>query len=335
MADNSVLANLRANRSRPTVDVRSDSLISTPVENIDIKVLQARIAELERTQPTTRLDPRILVRSPYQPRKYFDRVKRAQLTASIKEFGVLENLIVRLVGDIYEIVAGECRQISAIEAERIDVPVVVMELSDRDARRIALAENLVRQDLNAIEETWAILNLLAVELAIDSSDEVKSILYGLNNISKGNIANDNVIVKFEEHRSTVSQVLTLNMRSMTLESFVRNRLPLLDLPDDVVEAIAKGLEYTKAKAIARISDAAQRGDLLRLAIEDELSLTEIKRQIKSIISPADPKPSVMTPPVRLKSIVKQIVNSKVWEADQDKWSQIELLLAQIEALSKS
>ncbi|WP_373545320.1 ParB/RepB/Spo0J family partition protein [Chamaesiphon sp.] len=335
MVDDSVLASLRASRSRPTVEVRSDSLIPTPVENIDIKVLQARITELEKVQPTTRLDPRILVRSPYQPRKYFDPVKRAQLTASIKEFGVLENLIVRLVGDIHEIVAGECRQISAVEADRIDVPVVVMELSDRDARRIALAENLVRQDLNAIEETWAILNLLAIELSVDSHEAVKSILYSLDNVERGKTSTNNVISKSEQFGEIVRQVLDLNLKSMSLVSFIRNRLPLIDLPDDISDAIAKGLEYTKAKAIARINDSAQRADLLRMAIETEMPLTEIKKQVKSIMSPSDLDPSVITPPVRLKSIVKQIVSSKLWQADQHKWSQIESLLAQIELLSKS
>ena len=69
-----------------------------------------------------------------------------------------------------------------------------MDISDRDARRIALSENMNRVDLNAIEETWAILNLLVVELELDSTEEVTSILYSLSNISKGNKSNQNVLV---------------------------------------------------------------------------------------------------------------------------------------------
>ena len=113
----------------------------------DIVALHAEIHRLQNEQPTTRLDPNIIVRSPYQPRKYFDPLKQAQLTANIKEFGILQNLVVRLVNGIYELVAGERRLISALDNNLADVPVSIFELSDRDARRWALAENIQRENL--------------------------------------------------------------------------------------------------------------------------------------------------------------------------------------------
>jgi ParB family transcriptional regulator, chromosome partitioning protein len=300
---------------------------ASPEVSIDIAQLQSRIAELEKAEITQLVDPQLLDRSPYQPRKHFDPIKMAQLTASVDAWGVLENVIVRLVvAGRYELVAGERRQLAAIAAKR-QVPIKVMELSDRDARRIALAENLNRVNLNPIEETWAILNLLAVDLEIDSTDEVKSVLYSLANVAKGVKSRENVSPKFDEQQTIVERILT--EYGIKLLSFVKIKLPLIKLPDNVSDAIAAGLDHTKALAIAKVSDTAARDDLLRAAIEGGMPLTEIKKQVKSLQPQIEPQ--LPSPQLRVKNTITRVVTAKVWE-HPDKWLEVQSLLERLEAL---
>jgi ParB family transcriptional regulator, chromosome partitioning protein len=97
----------------------------------------------------------------HQPRRYFDPEKLQQLTDSIKQHGVLEPLLVRpLQQGEYELVAGE-RRYRAAQAGGLEiVPITVRELSDQEAIQLALVENLQREDLNPIEETEGVLELL-------------------------------------------------------------------------------------------------------------------------------------------------------------------------------
>lgn len=85
-----------------------------------------------------------------QPRRYFDPQKMEQLVLSVKQHGILEPLLVRVIQDSehYELVAGERRYRAAQTAGLADVPVTIRELSDEQAIQIALVENLQREDLN-------------------------------------------------------------------------------------------------------------------------------------------------------------------------------------------
>jgi ParB family chromosome partitioning protein len=98
----------------------------------------------------------------FQPRLNFDQQAMSELTASIKEKGVLSPILVRPVGpDRYEIVAGERRWRAAQLAQLHDVPVVVRELADDQALELAIIENVQRADLNAIEEAAAYDELIS------------------------------------------------------------------------------------------------------------------------------------------------------------------------------
>lgn len=88
----------------------------------------------------------------FQPRKYFDEKQIESLIQSIKENGILQPLLVRKVDDKYEIIAGERRFRAAIKAGLKQVPVIEKQIDDNKALEFALIENIVRQDLNAIEE---------------------------------------------------------------------------------------------------------------------------------------------------------------------------------------
>lgn len=91
-------------------------------------------------------------KSPWQPRRHFDPDALSELVTSIRDRGVLQPLLVRKVDDGYQLIAGERRFRASQEAELKEVPVIVMEVSDKEAVEITLIENLQREDLNPIEE---------------------------------------------------------------------------------------------------------------------------------------------------------------------------------------
>ena len=159
-------------------------------------------------------------------------------------------------------------------------------------------------------------------------DEAKSMLYSFDNIAKSHKSTHNVVGS-DNQQLIIDNVLNVNLRGMTLKSFISHRLPLLDLPVEVTDAIMGGLEYTKAVAIAKIEDPEQRADLLRSAIETEMPLTEIKKQVKSLMPTTqkqEPKPQD-----RVRSTMKTVISSKVWE-NTEKWCELNSLLDRIDAL---
>lgn len=87
-----------------------------------------------------------------QPRKNFDEDALLELAESIKQFGVLQPLLVQKKDDYYEIIAGERRWRAAKLAGLKEVPVIIKDFSDQEVVEIALIENIQREDLNAIEE---------------------------------------------------------------------------------------------------------------------------------------------------------------------------------------
>src|SRR5271170_1127930 len=101
-----------------------------------------------------------IVPSPLQPRKNFKAEELHELVDSIKERGIIQPLIVRLVGGKYELIAGERRWRAAGEAGLDTLPVIVREASNRDVLELALIENLQRADLSPIEEAEAYARLM-------------------------------------------------------------------------------------------------------------------------------------------------------------------------------
>ncbi len=99
--------------------------------------------------------PEEIEANPYQPRQIFDDEKIQDLAASMKEHGVIQPLIVRRLGSRYQLVAGERRLRAAMMTGLEKVPVVVRDMTDREAMEISLVENLQREDLGPIEEAEA------------------------------------------------------------------------------------------------------------------------------------------------------------------------------------
>lgn len=114
----------------------------------------------ERGETIRRVARSEIVPSPLQPRKNFRAEELQELVDSIKEKGVIQPLIVRLVSGKYELIAGERRWRAAAEAGLQTLPVIVREASNRDVLELALIENLQRADLSAIEEAEAYARLM-------------------------------------------------------------------------------------------------------------------------------------------------------------------------------
>jgi ParB family chromosome partitioning protein len=269
-----------------------------------------------------------------QPRRYFDPQKLEELSRSIQELGILEPLLVRpLPGGDYELVAGERRYRAATMAALTEVPVVAREMDDATTYQVRLVENLQREDLNPLEETEGILELLAFRLEI-SVDETVKLLQRMENEVKGKITRN---VTGNAQTLVVEEVFTVLGR-MKWDSFVRNRLPLLSLTPDVLEVLRSGkIEYTKARAIARVKNEKIRNELLKTAIDHNLSLSEIKQKIQEIDQQPQAPPPAQTESIALKERVdntfQRFKKAKLWD-DPQKKPKIEKLLSQLEALMK-
>jgi ParB family chromosome partitioning protein len=212
-----------------------------------------------------------------QPRRRFEGLEA--LAESIREQGVLQPLLVRPLGNgRYAIVAGERRYRAAKMAGLAEVPVRVLDLSEKEARLLALLENLQREDLNPYEETLGVLELLSEELG-KTREEVVALLHRMQNERRGK-ATHNVVGSPEAQRvEGVFQALG----RMTWESFVQHRLPLLGLPEDLRAALEEGtLPYTAALELKKVKDPEARARLLEEA-KGGLSLRELKARVREAL----------------------------------------------------
>lgn len=275
---------------------------------------------------------------PSQPRRYFDPTALQNLTQSIAQYGILEPLLVRPIeSNRYELVAGERRYRAAQQAGLTEVPVTVRALSDRDALRIALLENLQREDLNPIEETEGMLQLLSIELQ-QPAEAIPALLHRLRHEAKGKTIarekNSHNVMGTDE--GAIVRSVFESIGTMTWESFVSNRLPLLKLPESILKALRQGqLAYTKALAIAKVHQTDQRDCLLAEAIAENLSLSEIRSRVSSLNAPSSTHQS---PSISLRHrwshVYQRLQQSGVLNHPL-KRQQVEALVAQLMAIAES
>jgi len=262
-----------------------------------------------------------------QPRRYFDPEKLQQLTDSVKQCGILEPLLVRpLQQGEYELVAGERRYRAAKAVGLETVPITIRELSDQEALQLALIENLQREDLNSIEATEGVLELLTLTMGCSQEEISEALTQMATAQKKGVELSGNVSRQIE----TIANILESTI-NLTPESFRTSRLPLLNLPSDILDSLRQGkLEYTKARAIARVKDGQQREELLERVLTQNLSLSEIKARLKEL----KPETAASTEQVlvdRMAEITKRLKKSTVW-SERRKKDRITKLLDELEKL---
>jgi ParB family transcriptional regulator, chromosome partitioning protein len=305
-----------------------------------MKRFMADPTSLQTDQPTTTVPLTAIQLPARQPRRYFDPEKMAQLVISVQEYGILEPILVRPIGtDTYELVAGERRLRAAKTVGLTEIPIAIRDFSDQEALQVSLMENLQREDLNPIEETEAVLELLTVVLGV-STEEVKSAIYQAANAkNRRQDLKGNVSLQIETIESLLAGLGRFN-----LESFRSSRLPLLNLPNNVLDALRGGkLEYTKARTIARVSDTAQRDRLLEQAVSSRLSLSEIKTKVKETKPVANAPVELTLQPTlrvlpdqllfeRFTDLAKRLRRSELW-SDPNKRERLTSLLNELEALA--
>ena len=186
-----------------------------------------------------------------QPRKNFDEDALLELSDSIKQFGVLQPLLVRKRKDYYEIIAGERRWRAAKLAGVKEVPVIEKEYTDQEILEIGLIENIQRENLNPIEEAIAYKRLL----------------------EEFNLKQDEVAERVSKSRTAVT-----------------NSMRLLKLSDKVQQMIIDDMISTgHARALLAIDDPELQYTLANKIFDENLSVRETEKLVKEIKNPKKPK----------------------------------------------
>lgn len=186
-----------------------------------------------------------IVPNPNQPRRDFDEEKLAELADSIKKNGLIQPIVVRKHGIGYEIIAGERRYQASKRAGLERVPVIVKDVDDAEMYRLAIIENIQRDDLNPIEEAKGYKTLIAM-------NGVKS----LGDLSE----------LVSKSRSSISNIIRL-----------------LKLPEEVQDMVSDGrLTYATARAILAIDGEERQLALAQKAVEKGMATSEVEDYVKAV-----------------------------------------------------
>lgn len=212
-----------------------------------------------------------------QPRRYFDPVKLAKLEDSIQKHGVLEPITVRPTSDgRFETVSGERRWRCCAALGIKTIPATIRELDDETALEIALIAQLLNEGISVIEQTDSIIGLLRLRLD-KTFDETTRFLHAAHNyLSKG--IEGNTISGDEDKIGVVEAIL--EEFGLKIGSFVSNRLPLLKMPNPILEAVREGqVSPTNAQIIAK---QPEEWHSHLLAIAEHLTKEELQRRISEL-----------------------------------------------------
>lgn len=226
-----------------------------------------------------------------QPRRQFDDQAMQSLVESVRAQGVMQPIVVHQRPDGgFELVAGERRLRAAQQASLPTVPAkVVSGLEESQLDFIAAMENLQREDLNPVDEVDAILNVLSTELSMPR-DDLPAFLSRLRKIdrTRHNVMSNGEAVKSPDETAIRSvEAVFSQLAKGSWHSFVANKMGVLKLPDDLLDAVRRGdIEYTKATALRKVKNAEARRRLMNDA--RGASLEQLRRMIREATEqPAD------------------------------------------------
>lgn len=226
-----------------------DSLIPNTVGELKAKK-EAQDSEKSKSQETmvklTKVEP-----NRNQPRKNFDEDSLQELADSIKQFGLLQPILVQDRKDYYEIIAGERRWRAAKLAGLKEVPVMIKDYSDQEIVEISLIENIQRQDLNPIEEAQAYKRLL----------------------TEFHLKQDEVAERVSRSRAAVT-----------------NSIRLLKLCDEVQRMVIDDMISTgHARALLAVEDKDLQYNLAQKIFDEKLSVREVEKLVKNLNKPQKPE----------------------------------------------
>ena len=186
-----------------------------------------------------------------QPRKNFDEDALQELSDSIKQFGLLQPILVQDRKDHYEIIAGERRWRAAKLAGLKEIPVIIRNYSEQEIMEISLIENIQLDDLNPIEEAQAFRRLL----------------------TEFHLKQDEVAERVSKSRAAVT-----------------NSIRLLKLCDEVQQMVIDEMISTgHARALLAVEDPAQQYDLAQRIFDEKLSVRDVEKLVKNLHKPAKVK----------------------------------------------
>ena len=267
-----------AGNSEPiVVEKVVEKIVEKPVEKIVEKIVEKPV---EQTLKLNLIEP-----NSEQPRKNFDEESLQELADSIKQYGILQPLIVQKKGNHYEIIAGERRWRAAKLAGITDVPVLIREYDKQQTMEIALIENVQRADLNPIEEAQAFQQL----------------------IQEFHLTQEEIANRVSKNRATIT-----------------NSMRLLKLDVRVQDMLADGkISSGHARALLGLEEGERQYQVAVKIIEEKLSVRDVEKLVKMMNRPPKEKRPEKGPDIDLiyrqvEDKLKSIMGTKVVINQKDK-----------------
>jgi ParB family chromosome partitioning protein len=230
-------------RTWEDAETPAEAVVDTAIES----PVDARVSRDSNGQVWLNCDA--IDRNPYQPRQSFDEAEIADLADSIRTHGILQPLIVRRLGERYELVAGERRLRAAQAADWRQVPVQIREVDDRQMAELAIVENVQRKDLNAIEKA-------------ESFERY---------IQQYQCTQEELAVRVQIDRSTVA-----------------NLIRLLELPAEVKRMVQEGdITQGHARALLPLGDEQEQIDFARRIKKESMSVRLTEQAVQDRICALD------------------------------------------------
>lgn len=198
----------------------------------------------------------------FQPRLTFDENELNELVASIKLHGIIQPLVLRQIGDKYEIIAGERRYKAAVKAGLTEVPAIITVLNDKESAEIAVVENIQRKSLSAIEEAKSYKKLLDLgqltqdQLALRMGKSQSNVANKLRLLSlDGEVQNALLVNKISErHARSLLQLKDLNKQKEILNRIINERLTVKQTDDIIKDYLNNINNYNEEKEVTPINN---------------------------------------------------------------------------------
>ena len=238
----------------------------------------------------------------FQPREIFDEQALNELALSIKEHGVIQPIIVRKIGDKYEIIAGERRYRASKLAGKTTIPALVRDIDDKETAKIALLENLQRSDLTPIEEAKTYQTILKLdnitqeELATNlgkSQSTVANKLRLLNLAEEVQTALLNKQIS-ERHARSLLNVPNLEDQKKLLNQVIMNRLTVRQLDDEIMTLTGK--RPPEEQSIEHQNQNTLKENINKIENDIVNKFTKTQEQESHTINNQEQKPQIITTP---------------------------------------
>lgn len=262
-----------------------EKIVEKPVEKIVEKIVEKPVEKIVEKPIEQTLKLNLIEPNSEQPRKKFDEESLQELADSIKQYGILQPLIVQKKGNHYEIIAGERRWRAAKLAGVTDVPVLIREYDKQQTMEIALIENVQRADLNPIEEAQAFQQL----------------------IQEFHLTQEEIANRVSKNRATIT-----------------NSMRLLKLDIRVQDMLAEGkISSGHARALLGLEEGERQYQVAAKIIEEKLSVRDVEKLVKMMNRPPKEKKPEKGPDIDLiyrqvEDKLKSIMGTKVVINQKDK-----------------